>query len=138
MGFNQDSVLMIPNANHHDFDGADRRSGVSERGFSLGELKPEVMNVLCAGSGTPRGERIGGETRAEPIGEGLWRGKVVVVVVVIDGGCLAGGGQRHDWEFKETTMWVQIGGGFGGRRVEYEEGERRKDEIGEGIWMGFA
>lgn len=71
------------------------------------------MNVLCAGSGTPRGERIGGETRAEPLGEGLWGGKVVVVVV--DGGCL-GGGQRHDWEFEETTVCVQIGGGFGGRR----------------------
>lgn len=92
------------------------------------------MNVLSAGSGAPSGERIGWETRAEPIGEGLRCGKVVLVA----GGGLGGGAQRHDWEFEETTVRIEIGGGFGGIRVEYEEAESGKDEIGERILMGFA
>lgn len=131
MGFDQDSVLVvIPDTNHDDFDGANRRCGVSERGFALGELEPEVMNVLGSGSGTPSGERIRWETRAQPIGEGLWRGKVVLVV---DGRRLGGGGQRHDWELEQPTTRIEIGGGFERRRrrIEHKERESGKDEIRE-------
>ncbi|KAI3757983.1 hypothetical protein L6452_05529 [Arctium lappa] len=51
-------------------------------------LAVDVAMILVGVVGSPRDKRIGWETGAEPIREGLWGSEVVVV----DGGCFGGGG----------------------------------------------
>lgn len=71
MRLEENSVVFADNPNRDDTYCTDRRNGVGERGFALGELEPEIVDVLGAGLDPPRSEGVGGETMLEPIGERL-------------------------------------------------------------------
>lgn len=43
------------------------------------------MDVLGPGLDPPRGQRVGKQSRLEPLGEGLWGGEAVLLVVVVEG-----------------------------------------------------
>lgn len=64
-------------ADGDDADGADWGNGVGERGLALGDLEPEVVDVLGAGLDAPGGEGVGGQPGLEPVGEGLRGGEAV-------------------------------------------------------------
>lgn len=81
MGFDQDPVLIVYDPDSDDVDGPNRRGRVRQGAFAFGELEPEVVDVLGPGLDPPRGERIGAQSRLEPIGERLRGGEVAVVVV---------------------------------------------------------
>ena len=105
-------------ANEDDVDGSYRRGGVSEGGFPLGELEPEVVHVLGARLHAPRGERLGREPRLQPLRERL-RGREavaarreegVVEIVVFRGFrrcCVCEG---HGGDFEEATREGAAGG----------------------------
>lgn len=81
-------------ADEDDVYGSNRRGGVGEGGFALGELEPEVVHVLRTGLHAPRGEGFRGEPRLQPFRERL-RGREAVAagrevgieVVVVFRGC---------------------------------------------------
>ena len=77
MSFDENSVGFVDDSNGNDLNYTNRRGGIDERGFALGELEPEVVDVLGAGFDAPGGERVGGQSGFEPVGEGLWVGEVV-------------------------------------------------------------
>lgn len=73
-------------------NGAYRGYGVGERGFAMGELEEEVMDVFGPWFDAPGGERVRRQTGFEPIGERLRGGEVVAVI-----------GSRHGCDFEEAT-----------------------------------
>jgi len=100
-----------------DVDGPNRRGGVGEGCFALGEFEPEVVHVFGAGLDAPGGEGFGGKAGLEPVGEGL-RGREVVAARgegVKGGGCVRvfGGccGEGHGGEFEEAARKGAAGGG---------------------------
>lgn len=77
MRLDEDLAVFGGDADEDDVDCPNRRSGIGEGGFSLGEFEPEVVHVFGAGLDAPRGEGVGGEAGPEPVGEGLRRREVV-------------------------------------------------------------
>lgn len=132
MRFDEKSPIFPDNSNNHDLDGSDWRVRVGERGFTLGELEPEIVDVLGARLDTPRSEGFGGQSGLEPVGEGLRGCEAVSRVRVFAG---------HGVDSEKTTRvlrerdWRRVFGkeirvGFGGRNKE-EERESSEDEIRE-------
>lgn len=67
--------MIINNSKRKDMKDADGRVGIGKGSFSLGDLEPEVMEVLGARDNAPRSKRMGREARLKPLGEGLRRGE---------------------------------------------------------------
>lgn len=78
MGFNEGAPILPDDSYRRHVDRADRRGGVSEGGLALGELEPEVVDVLGPRLDPPRGEGVGGQPRLEPVGEGLRGGEAAM------------------------------------------------------------
>lgn len=112
MRLDENSVVFADNPNRDDSHCTDGRSRIGERRFALGELEPEIVNVLGAGPDPPRSEGIGRETRPEPVGERL-RGRELG-----DGFRIRGRG--HGGGFEKTTRVLR----------EREEGDLRKEGLG--------
>ena len=126
----ENSVVFADNPNRDDTYCTDRRNGIGERGFALGELKPEIVDVLGAGLDPPRSEGVGRETMLEPIGERLrgWE--------LGDGFRIRGWDHGGGFEKATRVLREREGGdlrkeglGFRGRREEEEEGESSEEQI---------
>lgn len=73
-----EKLAVVPgDAHENHVNSPNRRGGIGERGFALGEFEPEVVDVLGAGFDAPGGEGLGGEAGLQPVGEGLRRGEGV-------------------------------------------------------------
>lgn len=133
VGLEEDSIMFADDPDNDDLDGSDRRGGVGEQGFPLGELEPKIVDVFGAGLDTPGSEGVGRQAGLEPIGEGL-RGR--------EAGVVGGFGRRkghagdsgkparveRERDFGEGR---ESGGGGFRRRDEKEEGEGGEDEVWE-------
>lgn len=129
MRLDQNPVASVTDPYGDDRYGANGRGGVGEGGFALGELEPEVVDVLGAGLDAPGGEGVGGEAGTEPVGEGLGVGEVVA----------AASGEGHGGDFEETARakWETENLGFGeeglsaggGGGEEEADGESSEEEI---------
>ena len=53
MRLDQNPPILVENSDGDDVNGANRRGGIGERGFALGELEPEIVNILGVGLDTP-------------------------------------------------------------------------------------
>lgn len=95
MGLNQNLVVFSDDSYSDNVNSTNRRDGVSKTGLAVGQLEPEVVDVLSAGFDTPRSERIRGQAGLQPIRERLRRRKRVVVELVI--------GPGHDGDFEKTA-----------------------------------
>ena len=60
MSFDENSVGFVDDSNGNDLNCTNRRGGIGEKGFALGELEPEVVDLFCAGFDAPGGERVRG------------------------------------------------------------------------------
>lgn len=136
MGFDQDPTVATDDSDGHNVNGANGRGRVGEGGLALGELEPEVVDVLGAGLDTPRSKGVGGQPGLEPIGEGLGVGKVVGAAAAAAAAAAAG----HGGDFEEATRAererdeVGPGGeerGSGGGRKEEAHGQGGEEQIGQ-------
>lgn len=93
MGFNQNFIVFTNNFYSNDVNGSNRRDGVSKTRLAVGELKPEVVDILGAGFDAPGSQRIGWQTGFEPIGESLRGGEEMLAV----------SGLGHDGDFEKTA-----------------------------------
>ena len=97
MGFDEDPVVFVDNSDCEDLNRANWWGGIGERGFAFGELEPEVVDVLGAWFDAPGGERVGGQSGFEPLGERLWVREGVEV------GFWGLGWERHGGDLKKAT-----------------------------------
>lgn len=95
MGLNQNLVVFTDDSYSNNVNSTNWRDDISKTGLAVGELEPEVVDVLSAGFDSPRSERIGGQAGLQPIRERLRRRKRVVVELVI--------GPGHDGNFEKTA-----------------------------------
>lgn len=118
-------------ANTNDIDGSERREGVLETGLPFGKLEPEIVDVFGSGLDSPRGERIGGQSRLKPIGKGLRGGEIGI-------------GEGHGGDSEKSTVFRRERGeegegleSFGGGE-EKEKRERSEKNVREGWDLAYA